>query len=499
MKKYSIIFVLFASLVASAISPNLVSAAVPSDEGEPCLADRTTTPITIYTCVGGTVCNRAKNQCEKPQAAAPLTANKIYLSYGPTADACDSAGGTIMCDLPRNLLAAGPNAGIPQAFGVMAQLYDQKPASTYLAFNDFKTHMGFPVKEAYAQGYGFVVLNPIIGLWRMIRNLALAGFVVIFVVIGLMIMLRKNIDPRTVVTIQQAIPRIVISLVLVIFSYAICGLLIDSIMVATRAGLLVFQSAGYVAQGGTAGNKPGNADDLLKANIFVLFSDLSAVDQIVPKIQAFVSTGVGQAGFGVIEKFVGALSSGGGILTTVLWVAIFISILRTAFMLITAYVTIVFNIIFSPFRFLMMAIPGSQSNFTSWLKAMYRQLLVFPVVFFMLMFAAIFGSSAGGATWNLNPGQDGENIWNIGGPPEAPNGVFDPANPNAFWAPPGLGNWGAALGQLMMLGIILTIPKAANMVTEALQIKPGSSEGAAGEEIKRAAGRIPVVGSLVGR
>lgn len=480
--------------------PSSISAAVLSDIGDPCVTDRTTTPPTIYQCVNGSVCNRAKNQCEIPQIQ-PVAANETYLVTGPNNNACNSTGGLLVCKLAKNLLVGSSESGIPMALNVMGSLYDQKPASTYLAFNDFKQNIGIPTKEAYAQGYGFIVLNPIIEIWRVIRNIALAGFVVIFVVIGFMIMLRKNIDPRTVVTVQQAIPKIIVSLILVIFSYAICGLLIDSVMVATRAGLLVFQSAGYVAQGGTSFTKEQNTEELLNANVFELFSGISDVSQIVVKMQSFVESGIGDAGFGVISKLIGGFNAAGagGILETVLWVAIFVAILRTAFMLITAYVTIVFNIIFAPIRFLLMAIPGSQMNFTSWIKTMYRQLAVFPVVFFMLMFAAIFGSSNGSDNWNGSPGRDGRNIWNIDGTQQAPNGVFDPANPNSFWTPPALGNWGAAIGQLMMLGIVLTIPRASSMVSEALQIKPGASEGAAGDEIKKAAGRIPAIGGLVGR
>jgi hypothetical protein len=52
-------------------------------------------------------------------------------------------------------------------------------------------------------------------------------FIIIFLVIGMAIMLRVRIDPRTVMTIQNQIPKIIIGVVMVTFSFAIAGFLID--------------------------------------------------------------------------------------------------------------------------------------------------------------------------------------------------------------------------------------------------------------------------------
>jgi hypothetical protein len=84
-------------------------------------------------------------------------------------------------------------------------------------------------KHAYAQSYGigFTGLHPILNIWTAFRNIVYLLFVLVFVVIGIAIMLRVKIDPRTVMTIQNQIPKIIIGILLVTFSFAIAGFLID--------------------------------------------------------------------------------------------------------------------------------------------------------------------------------------------------------------------------------------------------------------------------------
>lgn len=83
------------------------------------------------------------------------------------------------------------------------------------------------VKKAYAQGVGFTGLKPLAGTWTVFRNIVYLLFVIVFVVIGFAVMLRIKIDPRTVMTIENQIPKIIIGIVLVTFSFPIAGLLID--------------------------------------------------------------------------------------------------------------------------------------------------------------------------------------------------------------------------------------------------------------------------------
>ncbi|MBI2442746.1 MAG: hypothetical protein HYV40_02445 [Candidatus Levybacteria bacterium] len=109
---------------------------------------------------------------------------------------------------------------------MMAAMYAAPAASTgdYLAY--LGDNFGF-VKKAEAQGVGFKSLSPILPLWTAARNVAYFFYILAFVVIGILIMIRVRIDPRTVMTIQNQVPKIVIGIILITFSYAMAGFLID--------------------------------------------------------------------------------------------------------------------------------------------------------------------------------------------------------------------------------------------------------------------------------
>ena len=115
------------------------------------------------------------------------------------------------------------------AIGVMGKMISvlyTPPLHSGDYFNHLAQNFGI-AKPAYAQGTGFEGLKPLLGLWTAFRNIVYLIFTIVFVVIGLAIMFRIKIDPRTVMTIQNQIPKIIIGIVLVTFSYAIAGFLID--------------------------------------------------------------------------------------------------------------------------------------------------------------------------------------------------------------------------------------------------------------------------------
>jgi|GEM_PF-4823644 len=63
--------------------------------------------------------------------------------------------------------------------------------------------------------------------WGVCRNFAYALLTIVLVVFGFMIMLRQNIEPRVTMTITNALPRVAAALVLITFSFAISGLIVD--------------------------------------------------------------------------------------------------------------------------------------------------------------------------------------------------------------------------------------------------------------------------------
>src|SRR3989338_823903 len=121
------------------------------------------------------------------------------------------------------------SAAVPMLGRSIAMLAGRPPVQTreYLAYMAGKA--GF-IDQAYAQTRGgFEVLQPIQKLWIATRNVAYLITSLTLVVIGFMIMLRKKIDAQTIIGVEQALPNLVITLLLITFSYAIAGFVIDMI------------------------------------------------------------------------------------------------------------------------------------------------------------------------------------------------------------------------------------------------------------------------------
>lgn len=125
-------------------------------------------------------------------------------------------------------LPSPKTGGAIGAMGNMITMLYAPPLHTADYFQNLAQNFGI-TKKTYAQqtGIGFQGLSPLMGIWSAFRNIAYMIFILVFVVIGLAIMLRIKIDPRTVMTIQNSIPKIIIGILLVTFSFAIAGFMID--------------------------------------------------------------------------------------------------------------------------------------------------------------------------------------------------------------------------------------------------------------------------------
>lgn len=118
--------------------------------------------------------------------------------------------------------------------GKMIAMTFQPPLSTSDYFGYLAQNFGVGDK-AYAAptiGSGFNGIRPLINIWAAFRNIVYLIFILIFIIIGLLIMLRVKIDPRTVMTIENQLPKIIMAILLVTFSFPIAGLFIDIMWVS---------------------------------------------------------------------------------------------------------------------------------------------------------------------------------------------------------------------------------------------------------------------------
>lgn len=141
---------------------------------------------------------------------------------------------------------ADSNGGVIGAMGGLIAQTFVPPGNTGSFVRYLSRDFGI-TKNAYAADAktGFDQLNPFLPAWIAFRNLTYVLFIIIFIVIGFAIMLRVHIDPRTVMTIENQIPKIIIGLILVTFSYAIIGFMIDLMWVFIFLVFNAFSGIGH--------------------------------------------------------------------------------------------------------------------------------------------------------------------------------------------------------------------------------------------------------------
>ncbi len=221
----------------------------------------------------------------------------------------------------------------------------------------------------YAGGYEDLDASGVTNLWSVVRNIAYLGYVVIMILIGFMVMFRNKIGGQLMVTVGNSLPKIVISLVLVTFSFAIMGLIIDF------GGLLRNVIAGILYGSASAGIPVHNPFALLWGFFFKAGSTSPAMQ--------IVGQGLNMSGVaGIILTEVGIAN---GILMVIfapiiLGIVLFGAI-KLWIVLLKAYLSIVINTIISPLLIMFGALPGNDAMMWNTFKTTLRSVLVFPLAF----------------------------------------------------------------------------------------------------------------------
>ncbi len=376
----------------------------------------------------------------------------------------------------NDLLGANPASFKSSALGQVSHLiampYANPPASGIQYIASLKNNFAFTSKAYAAPGdellLGYNGLLPIQPLWTMFRNIAYLGFVLMFIIIGFMIMLRVKLDPRTVVTVQQAIPSIIIGLILVTFSYAIVGFMIDLMFLFIALMVQIFISQGVLKPGtGVDINGVQNAsaaqNALFNKNVLELARSFwgSEIRGVADHLGEFVDEMVSTVFSGVAGNIAGFITK--GVMQLILLIALLYAAIRTFISMIIAYVSVIILTIVGPLQILIGVIPGQGGNgFGKWLRNVAGNLAIFPVIAFLILLAAILTDS-------------GDTNFDVASPD------YQVTSNDALWRPPllfGSVNKANDIKGIVGLGIILLIPAAAQM-TKDLFKNGGFAYGAA--------------------
>ena len=351
---------------------------------------------------------------------------------------------------------------VNQSGKVIASVYENPPATTYIAVRDFGESYGFLPKRVLAQGpgIGFAGLSPILPIWKVFRNISYFLIAVIMVAVGFMIMFRQKIDPKTVITVQNAIPGIIVTLFIITFSYAIAAIMIDLMYV-----LLVLIIT--MLKGSLPGvNLPSTVtDDYLSGNWpnigWTMFrSGMNSLNDILYYFTGLQRTTGDVVGASIVGMMAGLVSGQPWItgvaaipLLAILLIAVVLmfAVFRLIFMLLSAYIQIIIAIIVGPIQLLLGAIPGNQA-FANWIKNLVANLIVFPLTAALLIIASLLS----GYTSTQSEG-------------------------TPLWSPPIVGVTGYGTTALISLGILLSIPTIVNGLKESFKAKPALPVGGVGQ------------------
>ncbi|RJR28644.1 hypothetical protein C4564_04770 [Candidatus Microgenomates bacterium] len=263
------------------------------------------------------------------------------------------------------------------------------------------------VPEAYAQGYGFnQALKPIQTLWTAARNAAYALSTIALVVLAFMVMMRARISPQTVLSAQIAIPRIIIALIFITFSYAIAGFLVDLAFVVQGLIGAIMASSGLARDGATAvsyfNQMNQSAGGMLAFGIAFIVEIFFRILPIMTLLAvALAPTGVGTVGVVVADI----------IILLVLLLFVLVAMFKILFLFIKTYAAFIFKVAAWPFVILMNAVTGGSQM--GYIKGLVAELSIFVNIGLIIMLAHFIFYGFGNATWVSGADWAGSNFLNL--------------------------------------------------------------------------------------
>lgn len=295
-----------------------------------------------------------------------------------------------------------PNGGALGSVGNMIAGLYTPPTSTGEYLASVGSNLGI-VDTAYAQsvaGSGEGVIRPVLRIWQISRNLSYLVFTLVFLAIGFMIMFRKQLSQQAVVSIQSALPGLIIALILVTFSYFITAFLVDLSFVGMQLAAYLFSEqvmGPNIIHNGAVVARDGNVLNLFGGFII----NGNHLDQIVVPIKDVIVRTI-PGGTAVFDNPLLLLAGGtgaiilalpyviGGLVMIILLIAALIQMFRLFVALVKAYITILVYTILAPFIILMSAFPGQGGKVSTWWKTILANSLIFPAVFAAFLFAGTF-------------------------------------------------------------------------------------------------------------
>lgn len=365
-------------------------------------------------------------------------------------------------------------------------------------------------------------------IWGFFRNIAYVFFIIIMIITGFMIMFRKELPGQVVVGISNTLPQIILGIILVTFSFAIVGLVMDVGKISMTVVSSIFQDAydipndeiegnvdEVIAVGGIGsltnqalktskleglivrfidkipligptvadfmagwgGTTTGmsiqsilllylnNVANTAKKEDFNLDSATPAVDLLLDPLVEIAELGIDITLLDVMNVTTMVLLVRNVIILLVCLYASF-KVFITMWM---TYLKLFVNVIFAPIQIMLGSLPGNFSMTTQWFKSVVANVLVFVGIHLVINLVAYLAAA-------VEP-----NAFNFFG------------NKGAFWP-----NWIISLEGVLLIAGYLFAANMPQIINGVLKIETSREFAAVGQSVKQSASKIPLVGGMFG-
>ena len=295
---------------------------------------------------------------------------------------------------------------------VMAHSYPSVDIPTYLAYE------WVPGKQSYrnvyasrdidlSTGYGFLTETGIVQFWQVTRNLAYMILAIILILSGFMIMFRQKVNGQVMVSVFNTLPNIILAMVLVTFSFAIVGLLIDinsNIIYSINKGIFNIKNEKYQFIDDIGNSPSALTSDLTNSySIFVTDTVLNKtgrsnlpnwlVNIIENHPKGFVITTSTLINiFATYIPLLGPLKVGADLIMDLMILLSLLTIhvsLKIYFAILKQYLSLLLNIIIFPLTIAFSALPGNSKSMWNTLKKIIKNLLSMQLITFFVNLAMV--------------------------------------------------------------------------------------------------------------
>lgn len=320
----------------------------------------------------------------------------------------------------------------------------------------------------YAQesGYSYLTEVNIADIWQTTRMIAYSLFVIALIIAGFMIMFRQKIGGQVSVTVFNTIPKVIMGLILVTFSFAIVGLVMDF------GALLIRVISGFLVTDG---------DAIVVSNPFSLALGVWNGEETAIIRQTFgisALTGIVAAGVSLISPpagiAIGSIGAVGMILVLVFVVILVWASVKVFVTMLKAWIGIIVDTVMGPLFLAIAVIPGRSSIGSDWFRRIVKNVLTFVGVFFLLNLAGLLAS---------------QNV-QFFFPAGLAGGEMDTAENSALLT--------AMMNAFIPLFLFFTAAEVPKFLDDFLPTGGGKGAGAAFANVQKSFAKIPIVGGAFG-